>query len=51
VIAGRDPQLERAIAFVMEELKKHPSPQPTRPSYPIKGRTLRGTAPTSGNNP
>ena len=51
VIAGRDPQLERAIAVVMEELKKHPSPQPTRPSYPIKGRTLRGTAPTSGNNP
>jgi tricorn protease len=43
VIAGRDPQLERAIAVVMEELKKTPAPRPTRPSYPVKGKTLRGT--------
>ncbi len=47
VIAGRDPQLERAIAVVMEELKKHPAARPTRPAYPVKGKTLRGTATTT----
>src|SRR5262249_3592986 len=39
VIAGRDPQLERAIQIALEELKKNPQPKPTRPPYPIK--TLR----------
>jgi len=33
VIAGRDPQLERGIAILNEELAKHPPVQPTRPSY------------------
>jgi tricorn protease len=34
VIAGKDPQLEKAIAIVLQELEKHP-PQPmTRPEYP-----------------
>ena len=47
VIAGRDPQLERAIAVVVEELKKIPPETPKRPSYPVRGKTLRGTAPTS----
>ncbi len=36
VIAGRDPQLEKAIQVVMEELKKNPAPQPKRPPYPVK---------------
>ena len=36
VIAGRDPQLERAIAIVMEELKKSPPASPRRPAFPIK---------------
>jgi tricorn protease len=36
VIAGHDPQLERAIAIVMEELKKSPPPHPTRPAPPVK---------------
>ncbi len=48
VIAGRDPQLERAIAVAMDALKKNPPKRPTRPSYPVKGKTLRGTATTSG---
>jgi tricorn protease len=43
VIAGRDPQLERAIAIVLEELKKTPPSPLTRPAYPVKGQTLRGT--------
>ena len=36
VIAGRDPQLERAIAMVMAELKKNPPSTPKRPPYPDK---------------
>jgi tricorn protease len=31
---GKDPQLERAIAEVMAELKKNPVPKPKRPAYP-----------------
>ncbi len=31
---GRDPQLEKAIEVVMEELARHPAPTPTRPAYP-----------------
>ena len=36
VIAGRDPQLERAIAIVMAELKKNPPANPRRPAPPVK---------------
>ncbi len=43
VIAGRDPQLEKAIEVVMAELKKSPAKTATRPPYPIRGKTQRGT--------
>ena len=33
VIAGRDPQLEKAIAVALDELKKHPPATPARPPY------------------
>lgn len=36
VIAGKDPQLDRAIAWVMEELRKNPPTKPSRPPYPDK---------------
>jgi tricorn protease len=36
VIAGRDPQLERAIQVVMDELKANPPAKPKRPAYPIR---------------
>jgi tricorn protease len=36
VIAGRDPQLEKAIQVIMEELKKNPPKKLKRPPYPIK---------------
>lgn len=36
VIKGRDPQLEKAIEVVMEELKKNPVSYPERPPYPIR---------------
>jgi len=34
VAAGRDPQLETAVALAMERLRAEPPPQPRRPSYP-----------------
>ncbi|MBK5257378.1 MAG: PDZ domain-containing protein, partial [Vicinamibacteria bacterium] len=43
VIAGRDPQLEKAIEVVMAELKKNPRKDTKRPPYPVRGKTLRGT--------
>jgi tricorn protease len=46
VIAGRDPQLERAIAVALEDLKKNPPTRPARPAFPVRGKTLRGTAPS-----
>lgn len=33
VMAGRDPQLERAIQVVLDELKKNPPAQPKRPAW------------------
>jgi tricorn protease len=33
VIAGRDPQLEKAIAVALDELKKNPPATPSRPPY------------------
>ena len=43
VMAGRDPQLEKAIEVALEALKKSPPSTPKRPAYPVKGQTLRGT--------
>ena len=43
VIAGRDPQLEKAIEVVMAELKKMPPSKNARPPYPVRGKTQRGT--------
>jgi tricorn protease len=34
VLKGRDPQLEKAVQLVMEELQQHPLPHPHRPAYP-----------------
>ena len=36
VIAGKDPQLEKAVEVVLEALKKQPFKKPPRPPYPIK---------------
>jgi tricorn protease len=35
-IAGRDPQLERAVAEIIKKLKDHPVKLPPRPAAPIK---------------
>jgi tricorn protease len=34
VRAGHDPQLEKAVAVVLEEMKKHPGPRPKKPAFP-----------------
>ncbi len=36
VIKGNDPQLKKAIEVALDELKKNPPVEPTRPAYPIK---------------
>ncbi len=36
VNAGHDPQLEKAIQVVMDELKKNPQPALKRPPYPVR---------------
>jgi tricorn protease len=38
VIAGHDPQLEKAIQMIMEELNKSPRQVPQRPAFPIKAK-------------
>jgi tricorn protease len=32
--AGHDPQLEKAVEVVLDELKKHPLPKPAHPAFP-----------------
>jgi tricorn protease len=32
---GRDPQLERAVEVVMQQLEKNPLPKSKRPSFPV----------------
>ena len=34
VAEGHDPQLEKAVAIAMEQLAKHPNPEPQKPAYP-----------------
>jgi tricorn protease len=36
MVAGRDPQLERAIEWVMEQLKASPPKKPARPAYKVQ---------------
>ena len=38
VIAGKDPQLEKAIELAMEALKKSPPKKDTRPEYPKRAK-------------
>lgn len=51
VAAGHDPQLERAVAVAMEELKKNPPPQPHKPAYPNYNGTVnvQNQSATAGN--
>jgi tricorn protease len=35
---GGDPQLERAVALVLDQLAKTPPVQPKKPAYPDRSR-------------
>jgi tricorn protease len=39
VNAGKDPQLEKAIAMVLQELEKNPPRKPKRPEFPARAKT------------
>lgn len=39
VSEGHDPQLEKAVSLAMEELSKHPVPEPHKPAYPNYNRS------------
>jgi tricorn protease len=46
---GRDPQLERAVAIAIEQMKANPAPQPKRPSaYPNYQRPATPSRPPTG---
>jgi tricorn protease len=36
ILAGRDPQLDKAIEIILQELKKHPLHKPKRPAFPVR---------------
>jgi tricorn protease len=36
MVAGRDPQLERAIEWSLEQLKANPPKKPVRPKYKVQ---------------
>lgn len=38
IIKGHDPQLEKAIEIIMEQLEKNPPREPVRPPYPVRVR-------------
>jgi tricorn protease len=38
IIAGRDPQLDKAIEVAMKQLAENPTAQPVRPPYPVRVR-------------
>ena len=36
VIAGKDPQLDKAIEIALKQLEKNPPPQMKRPAFPVR---------------
>jgi len=41
MVAGRDPQLETAIAVILELLDKEPAEKPQKPAYPDRSGTVK----------
>jgi tricorn protease len=50
VRAGHDPQLEKAVALVLDALKKHPPAKPRRPSYPNYQKSAKPEADGAGQS-
>ncbi len=48
---GHDPQLERAVAVALEQLKKNPPPEPKRPAYPNYQRPAGAVGGAAGSMP
>ena len=46
---GHDPQLERAVAVALEQMKTHPVPEPHRPAFPNYQNPNARPAPTLGS--
>jgi tricorn protease len=44
VVAGHDPQLERAVTIAMDQLKKQPAAEPRKPEYPNYHPVSKGKA-------
>jgi tricorn protease len=42
VMAGKDPQLDKAIEIILDNLKKHPFKKPVHPPFPVKLGGSRG---------
>jgi tricorn protease len=36
LMAGKDPQLDKAIEIILDNLKKHPFVRPEHPAFPVK---------------
>jgi tricorn protease len=45
---GHDPQLERAVAVAMQQMKEKPVPQPKRPAYPNYNRPMPPSGSVTG---
>jgi tricorn protease len=45
---GHDPQLERAVALLLEQLKEHPLPQYRKPPFPNYHKKTSAAAQESG---
>jgi len=45
---GHDPQLEKAVAVALQQLKEHPAPEPHRPVYPNYQLPATGGGTVSG---
>ena len=48
---GHDPQLEKAVAVALEQLKKNPPPEPKRPPYPNYQRPVGAPSGAAGSMP
>jgi hypothetical protein len=50
-MTGRDPQLEKAVALVMDGLKKNPLPVAKRPAFPnYHGQPSEGVPAAGGGS-
>ena len=41
MVAGRDPQLEKAIEVILEMLKTEPPKEPKKPAYPDRSDRIK----------